>query len=385
MSSKSKRVDIALFVPSLRGGGAEQVMVNLARGFSEQGYKVDLVLQRAEGPFLSKVPDKVRIVDLRAKRMALALFPLISYLRREKPRSLLAAMTHTNIVALLARKLARIETRVVVSERNTISITSHTSKTLRSRFLPLIAKRLYYWADAVIAVSKGVADDFAEFLKFPREKIRVIYNPVVTPEILEKAEEPLEHPWFKPGEPPVILGVGALTKQKDFPTLIHAFALVRRERPARLMILGEGEDRPKLEALVRKLGLEKDVALPGFIDNPYKYMKHAAVFVLSSQWEGLPNVLIEALALGMAVVATDCESGPAEILEGGKWGRLVPVGEPDSLSHAILETLQSGHGPLPKAVWERFSLDKVVTAYLQVLSISENVDKVSISGEGCSG
>jgi len=368
MSSKSKRVDIALFVPSLRGGGAERVMVNLARGFSEQGYKVDLVLQRAEGPFLSKVPDEVRIVDLRTKRMALALFPLISYLRREKPRSLLAAMTHTNIVALLARKLARVETRVVVSEHNTISIISHTSKTLRSRFLPLIAKRLYYWADAVIAVSKGVADDFAEFLKFPREKIRVIYNPVVTPEILEKAEEPLEHPWFKPGEPPVILGVGALTKQKDFPTLIHAFALVRRERPARLVILGKGEERPRLEALVRELDLEKDVALPGFVDNPYKYMKHAAVFVLSSRWEGLPTVLIEAMACGTPVVATDCPSGPREILEEGKYGALVPVGDARELAKAIMKALvDTSQREIIKAKLYEFSLESAVGKYMDVL------------------
>jgi len=368
MSSKSKRVDIALFVPSLRGGGAERVMVNLARGFSEQGYKVDLVLQRAEGPFLSKVPDEVRIVDLRTKRMALALFPLISYLRREKPRSLLAAMTHTNIVALLARKLARVETRVVVSEHNTISIISHTSKTLRSRFLPLIAKRLYYWADAVIAVSKGVADDFAEFLKFPREKIRVIYNPVVTPEILEKAEEPLEHPWFKPGEPPVILGVGALTKQKDFPTLIHAFALVRRERPARLVILGKGEERPRLEALVRELDLEKDVALPGFVDNPYKYMKHAAVFVLSSRWEGLPTVLIEAMACGTPVVTTDCPSGPREILEEGKYGALVPVGDARELAKAIMKALvDTSQREIIKAKLYEFSLESAVGKYMDVL------------------
>lgn len=368
MSSKSKRVDIALFVPSLRGGGAERVMVNLARGFSEQGYKVDLVLQRAEGPFLSKVPDEVRIVDLRTKRMALALFPLISYLRREKPRSLLAAMTHTNIVALLARKLARVETRVVVSEHNTISIISHTSKTLRSRFLPLIAKRLYYWADAVIAVSKGVADDFAEFLKFPREKIRVIYNPVVTPEILEKAEEPLEHPWFKPGEPPVILGVGALTKQKDFPTLIHAFALVRRERPARLVILGEGEERPKLEALAQELGIAEDVDMPGFVENPYKYMANAAVFVLSSRWEGFGNVLVEAMACGTPVVSSDCPNGPSEILLGGQYGKLVPLGNAQAMAVAILETLDT---PLSQKVLRtraaEFVLEQVCQKYKEVL------------------
>lgn len=368
--SYQRKVDIALFVPSLRGGGAERVMLNLARGFSEQGYKVDLVLQRAEGPFLSEVPDKVRIVDLKAKRMALALFPLISYLRRERPRSLLSAMTHTNITALLAKRLARVETHVVVSEHNTMSITSHKSKTLRSRLLPLMAKRLYYWADAVVAVSRGVADDLANFLKFPRERIRVIYNPVITPEILEKAKEPLEHPWFKPGEPPVILGVGALTDQKDFPTLIRAFALVRKEHPVRLMILGEGEDRPKLEALVRKMGLENDVSLPGFVYNPYKYMKRAAVFVLSSKWEGLPTVLIEALAIGTPVVSTDCPSGPREILENGRHGTLVPVGRVEELAKAILEILKGNVYKNEKIINTRaqmFYRDHVKEAYRDIL------------------
>jgi len=370
MLSKNK-VDIAIFLPSLRGGGAERVMVNLARGFSEQGYKVDLVLQRAEGPFLSEVPKKVQIVNLKAKRMALALFPLISYLRRAKPRSLLSAMTHTNIIALLAKKFARVKTRVVVSEHNTISITSHTSKALRNRFLPLIAKHLYYWADAVVAVSKGVADDLSDFFKFPRERIQVIYNPVVTPELLEKAEEPLEHPWFRAGEPPVILGVGRLTKQKDFPTIIRAFAIVRKEIPAKLVILGEGEERPKLEALVEKLGLKKDIALPGFVDNPYKYMKHAAVFVLSSRWEGFGNVLVEAMACGTPVVSTDCPSGPAEILEGGRWGQLVPVGDEKALASAILNCLKMGSQDQGSEVsahaQRKFGLGTAVEKYLRAL------------------
>ena len=369
--SYQRKVDIALFVPSLRGGGAERTMLNLACGFSEQGYKVDLVLQRAEGPFLSEVPDKVRIVDLKAKRMALGLFPLISYLRRERPHSLLSAMTHTNITALLAKRLARVGTRVVVSERNTMSITSRKGKTLRSRLLPLMAKRLYYWADVVVAVSKGVADDLANFLNFPRERIRVIYNPVITPEILQKANEPLEHPWFKLGELPVILGVGALTEQKDFPTLIRAFALVRKERPARLMILGEGGDRPKLEALVREMGLENDVSLPGFVDNPYKYMKRAAVFVLSSKWEGLPTVLIEAMACGIPVISTDCPSGPREILENGKYGVLVPVGDVERLAKTIImysiRKFMSEENLQTQA--QKFHLECAVKEYLRIMGL----------------
>ncbi|NLO89188.1 MAG: glycosyltransferase, partial [Clostridia bacterium] len=188
---------------------------------------------------------------------------------------------------------------------------------------------------AVVAVSQGVADDLVKTTGLMRELIKVIYNPIVTPELLEKAKESIGHPWFKPGQPPVILSAGRLTAAKDFPTLIHAFARVRAERLARLMILGEGEERPNLESLVRELGLESDVSMPEFVENPYAYMARAAVFVLSSAWEGFGNVLVEAMAVGTPVVSTDCPSGPAEILEGGKWGKLVPVGDVEKLAKAL--------------------------------------------------
>ncbi|MGI9952916.1 glycosyltransferase [Moorellaceae bacterium AZ2] len=332
---------LTLFLPSLRGGGAERVMVNLARGFVEQGLDVDLVLAKAEGPYLSQVPPKVRVIDLGAPRVLASLPGLVRYLRRERPQALLSAMDHANVVALWARRTARVPTRVVVSVHNTVSRASANAPSLRARFTPLWVRLFYPWAEAVVAVSKGVAEDLIRFTGLPREKVRVIYNPVVTPELFAKTEEPLDHPWFAPGEPPVVLSVGRLTPPKDYPTLIRAFALVRKERPARLMILGEGEERSKLEALVRELGLEADVALPGFVDNPYKYMKRAAVFVLSSAWEGFGNVLVEAMAVGMPVVSTDCPSGPAEILEGGKWGDLVPVGNVELLAKAVVHTLEN--------------------------------------------
>ncbi len=365
---------IALFLPSLRGGGAERVMVNLARGFVERGLRVDLVLARAEGPYLSQVPKEVRVVDLGARRVLYSLPGLVRYLCRERPQAMLSALNHANIVAIWAKLLARVQTRLVVAEHNTLSRSTQNASSVRVKLLPFLIKTFYPYADAVVAVSRGVAEDLVTTTKLPMEKIKVIYNPVITPELFAKAEEPLDHPWFRPGEPPVVLGVGRLTQQKDFPTLIRAFALVRKERPARLMILGEGEERPKLEALVRELRLEEDVALPGFVDNPYKYMKRAAVFVLSSLWEGLPTVLIEAMALGTPVVATDCPSGPAEILENGKWGHLVPVGEPLHLARAILKILQDDvYISPPKVAWKRFSKDNAVIAYLQVLGVTENL------------
>jgi glycosyltransferase involved in cell wall biosynthesis len=359
---------IALFVPSLRGGGAEKAMVNLARGFAERGLKVDLVLAKAEGPYLSQVPLEVRVVDLGARRVLYSLPGLVRYLRRERPQAMLSALNYANIVAIWAKLLARVQTRLVVSERNTLSLSTQNASSVRVKLLPLLIKIFYPYADAVVVVSHGVAEDLITMTGLPVEKVKVIYNPVITPELFARAEEPLDHPWFRPGEPPVILGVGRLTKQKDFPTLIRAFALVRKECRARLMILGEGEDRPKIEALVRELGLEEDVALPGFVDNPYKYMKRAAVFVLSSQWEGLPTVLIEALALGTPVISTDCPGGSAEILENGRWGQLVPVGNIRALAGAILAAIEDKGLPAAVGSLEKFTLERTVEEYLATLS-----------------
>jgi len=363
------RGHVAIFLASLTGGGVERVMLNVAQGLVERGYTVDVVLQAAEGPYLTHVPDRVRIVDLGARRMALALLPLVSYMRRERPQSLIAANTYANVIAVVAKKLARVQTRTVITEHIFLSISTHNAESLRERYLPLLAKRIYPWADDIIAVSEGVADDLADTLALSRNRIKVIYNPVVTPEFFEKTREAVEQPWFQPSEPPVILGVGRLTKQKDFPTLLRAFALVRKRHPCRLVILGEGEDRSKLEALISELGMSEDVDMPGFVDNPYKYMAHAAVFALSSIWEGLPTVLIECLACGTPVVATDCPSGPREILGGGKYGTLVPVEDVGALAKALQRIIaKEGDVPMPQAeAWLPFTPDVVIPRYIDAL------------------
>jgi len=333
---------LALFVPSMAGGGAERITLTLARGLAERGYAVDLVLAQAEGPYLTEVPGSVRVVDLGASRVLLSLPALVAYLRRERPQAMLSALRHANIIALWARRLAGVPTRVVVSERDTLSLSVQHVRSRRGRLMPQLIRRFYPWADGVVAISKGVADDLARMTGIPRQRIQVIYNPVVTPELQAKAQAPLEHPWFKPGEPPVLLGTGRLTAQKDFPTLIQAFARVWQARPVRLLILGEGEERPALEALVRKLGLEPDVSLRGFVKNPYPYMAQASLFVLSSRWEGLGNVLIEALYCGAPLISTDCPSGPREILRDGQYGQLVPVGDVTALTQAMKAGIPSG-------------------------------------------
>ena len=360
---------VAILLPNLQEGGAERVMLNLANCLVERGLGVDLVLQRAEGCFLSQVSDKVTVVDLNAKSMASSGFALVLYLRRRRPRAVLAALTTTNILGTLAKRLAKVDTRIVISEHNTLSIASRNSQSLKGRCAPLLQRVVYRWADGIVAVSDGVADDLAQTIRLPRRRIEVIYNPVVTPELLRKAQETVEHRWLRPGEPPVVLTVGRLTKQKDLPTLLRAFALVRKERAARLLILGEGEERSRLRTLIEDLGITQDVDMPGFVDNPYKYMSHAAVFVLSSRWEGLSSVLIEAMACGTRVISTDCPHGPKLILGDGKYGLLVPVGDIDALATELSRVLAGGSdAPLPPPeAWSSFTPDAIIPKYVEVL------------------
>lgn len=363
---------IAFFIPSLIAGGAERVMVNIARGFAERGFLVDMVLTKASGPYLASLPGTVRVIDLGARRVLGGLLGLVRYLRRERPAVLVASLSHANVVALWARALARVRTRVYITEHN-IALWEMPSGTADGgRLIPYLVAAFYPWADGVIAVSHGVAQDIARRTKTAPERIHVIYNPVVTPEVLDGARATLDHPWFVCGAPPVVLGVGRLTWEKSFVCLIRAFAIVRERRNARLIILGEGPERPRLEALVRELGLEADVQLPGFVNNPYAYMSRAAVFALSSASEGLPTALIEALATGTPVVSTDCPNGPREILRDGRLGRLVPVGDPAALAGSVTAVLEEPRPRISPDAWQPFALNTVVDQYRSALRLAQH-------------
>ncbi len=358
---------ISIFLPALHGGGAERSMLSLAGGFAARGHAVDLVLARAVGPYLAEIPEGVTLVDLQSKGTVASLPALVRYLRQQRPDGMVSALSRANIVAILARRLAGTPHRLVVNEQNTLTQWAKDSDNWRSRMTPRFASLSYRWADAVVAVSQGVADDLMHVRKVPAKRIEVIFNPGATSEVLRKASLPLQHDWFVEGEPPVIVAVGSLSPQKDFENLLHAFARVRSRQEVRLIILGEGDERPKLEALVRSLDIEDDVRMPGFVENPYAYMHRAAAFVLSSRFEGLPTVLVEALTCGTPLVATDCPSGPREILRGGEFGLLVPVGQVDPLADAIEESLAGRCPEAPSDSWRPYTPEAVVSQYQQLL------------------
>ena len=356
---------VSLFLPDLSGGGAERVTLDLAAGLLESGVDVDLVVGSLRGAFTGSVPDGARVVDLGVLRIARALGPLRRYLREERPDALVAALTHANVLAVLAARSVRPRIPVVVVQHNTLSLAVRHATSPADRVAPLLIRAVYPFADRVVAVSAGVADDLARRAHLPRERIDVVYNPMVFERLLTAGDAPPPHPWLADDGLRVLLGVGRLHEQKDFATLIRAMALLPDDH--RLLLLGEGAEREQLTALVARLKLGDRVDLVGFEPNPYPYFRHADVFVLSSRWEGLPTVLVEALAFPVALVATDCPSGPAEILAGGRWGSLVPVGDEAAIASAVLAADPAAAARPPEAL-APYDLRRVTRQYLDVIA-----------------
>lgn len=335
---------IALFLPDLNGGGAERVMLTLAKNFAGHGHRVDLVLARAEGAFLPLAPAEVRLVDLRAglKRWGLlglalaATVQLVRYLRREKPTALLSTLTGANLVAVLARILAGSSAHLVLREAATL-------ENIKSQARLFLMRYFYRKADRVIALTEVMRQQLITMIGLPKGQVVRIANPVDINFIQQQSAIPLdhEHVWFQNSAVPVVLGVGRLSIPKDFSTLILAFVrVIETISTARLVILGEGPLRNQLEALVTEHKINDYVDMPGFDPNPYRWLSQATVFVLSSRWEGYPNVMVEALGLGTAVVATAYDPSIQEFLLQDRV-TVVPVGEPERMAKAILEKLSN--------------------------------------------
>lgn len=358
---------LLVVVPSLAGGGAERVAVELSAEFARRGHEVALAVFSNSGVLLPAVDGQVDVVVLEGREPWGHCRALARLIRLLRPVAVLSLLSHTNVITAAACLLSRVRCRLVCSEHACLSRTIVEYGGWRLHLTKLLLHGALRACDRVVVVSDGVGEDLERTLRLPKRRICRIYNPVLSERLLEAIREPVQHPWLGAGGPPLIVAAGRLTPQKDYPTLLRAFAILRARRQARLLILGDGECRHALLAEIQRDGLVDCVQLAGYVSNPLPYMAAASVFVLSSRFEGLGNVLIEAMACGTAVVATDCPSGPAEILEGGRWGRLVPVGDGPALASAIEAALDDR---TPSDVRQRaaaFSVNAAATQYLQVL------------------
>lgn len=405
MNQRVRPARICFLLDNLTGGGAEKVILNLASGFTKLGHPVDILVCKMEGVLCNSIPAGVNLVPLKfsspnlgflcamradpaafraiaamiAKRKSFGFIsPIAAHLKASRPAVLVSALPKSNINAVLAKYYSATSTRVVVGAHintSTQEVECYSSGKSKLRYMRPLMQRCYRRADAVVAVSKGVAEDVAKYLGLDQDHVTTIYNPIETKEIETLSRESPNHRWFDSGAVPVILGVGRFVAQKDFPLLLRAFAKLRERRQARLVLLGgdefsveQREHKQELSRLATRLGVQEDFDMPGFKVNPYPFLRKASVFVLSSRYEGFGNVLVEALLCGCPVVSTNCPSGPAEILSDGKYGMLVPVGDECKLADAICETLDN---PENKAVLrargEEFSIENAVERYQKVL------------------
>lgn len=353
---------VAFLLPDFRIGGAERVALTLIEGFVERGIEVDLVPMRGEGELLAALPNQVNVVMLGARRIRNALFPLRRYLRDRKPDAVQASMWPLTILAIIARAMAGSSARLVVSDHNNLT-RQYGSSAAAVAFLKWSMRFCYPRADARVCVSSAIADELARQAGLNRRLFEVIYNPIPSPPDLEGQDrEAATGPRWR------ILSVGSLKRQKNFELLLRAFARLQVKPPARLTILGEGPLRPELERLARELGIADRVSMPGFALDTWPHYQAADLFVLSSDYEGFANVLVEAMAAGLPIVSTDCESGPREVLDNGRHGRLIPVGDVAALATAMRDGLEEPNDPQAQRqrAWQ-FRPEIAVERYLKLL------------------
>lgn len=400
---------VGFLLDNLSGGGAERVVLAMASGFSALGYEVDLLVCELHGELCGSIPPGVNLVALQPAGKVAGLVTAIrrggwrglggilfwlasarkiprsfryirdlrDYLQNTRPAVILSALGKSSISAVLAASGLDVATRVFVGVHIALSVRSEQSRKSgkgQAYAMTPMSRYCFARADGVIAASRGVAEDAMQFLHLDPARVHVVYNPVAVVEPAGESGATCSHPWFAPGTPPVVLGMGRLVEQKNFPLLIRAFAAVRQRMDARLVILGGDKSsteqmahRQELQDLAVELGIGEDVALLGYQSNPHAFLRAARAFVLSSSFEGFGNVLVEALLAGCPVISTDCPSGPAEILDNGRFGTLVPVNDAGRLTDAILASLASE--PDTKMLRERgreFSLERAVAGYHRI-------------------
>lgn len=364
-----KQNEITIVLENLAGGGAERCLVNLMNYLAEKGWIINLILVKQEGAFLKQLSNRVRIHDLRARNLYFSIFPLIRYLKKNTPAVVLSSLDVMNLITLLAVRLARVDTKTIIQVVNFVS--KQKRSPIKKMLEKILLTYLYPWANQIVILSKDAAIDLANYAHIPHEKIRTIYSPVITMEIKKKAKENPPHPWFQDPTIPIILAIGRLNAQKNFSRLLRVFRKIIDETEARLIILGEGEERELLNTEIRSLGLTADVDMPGFVDNPYAFLTNTSVFALSSDYEGLAGVLIEALACGAPIVSVDCESGPREVLNNGKYGFIVPMKNEELFAKQIIETIKGNKKQVPEAWLDQFTVEYSAQEYIRLF---ENIN-----------
>ena len=396
---------VVFWLENLETGGVQRVVSILARSFVETGLRTQILTCSNSGALRTTLPPEVEVIELPrsnpfiarlvAFRACLTRFPavfryvlmirdgsktlaylpgLISQLRDDPPAAFFAATPYMNMEAVIARSLSGRSFRLVISERSHFS-SGKPRKRRRARRLFRAMRSTYSAADAIVAVSEGVAEDLNLSIGIPRDRITTVHNPTITPDFAERVAESIDDAWFSDPHVPILLAVGRISGQKDYDTLLRAFAIASKERELRLAIIGDQASKgskssrtERLRRLAKELKIDENLRFLGVKTNPVRFMARSSLLVLSSRWEGLPNVLLEALACGTPIVSTDCPNGPREILAGGTYGRLVPVGDPKSLAAAILQTLQSP--PDPNSLRRRaadFSYERSIGKYRELI------------------
>jgi glycosyltransferase involved in cell wall biosynthesis len=365
---------LAIFLATSGHSGVDRIMQQLIPEIAARGFRIDLLQVRDHGPYLDSLPTNVQRIDLGQRHTYACLPALARYLRIHQPSLLLSDKDRVNRTALLAHWLSGSSSPLFFRLGTTVSI-NLASRGAFERWLQRNSiGKLYRFAAQVLVPSQGVKEDLSAYTGLSSEKIRVVPSPGIPDDLFERELPIPDHPWFRKHELPIILGVGELGARKDYPTLLRAFARLRSRQPCRLVIVGRGKQRERLLALGDELGIRDDLDLPGFVESPYPFMAHADLFAFSSRWEGLGLVLVEALALGTNVVSSDCPSGPSEILQGGRYGRLFPVADDEAMADAMQRALDA---PKPREFLQQaarpYSVSAATDAYLAALGLPDRV------------